>query len=148
MRFFKDFKEFAIKGNMFDMAVGIIIGTAFNKIVSSLVSDIIMPIIGFSIGRVNFSDLAFTLQQRVLGAGGSIEREEVIIKYGNFLDLSFNFLLTTLSIFVVIRLINHLKRKGQDEQDPTVPTPKDIELLAEIRDLLKSNSPTSNATKE
>jgi large conductance mechanosensitive channel len=139
IKIFQDFKEFAIKGNMFDLAIGIIIGTAFNKIVSSLVSDIIMPALGFAVGKVNLSHLSYPLQQRVYSPNGEVRVEEVVIKYGQFLDLLVNFVLITFSIFLVVRFFNHLKRKGEDEKDTSVPTPKDIALLAEIRDLLKSN---------
>lgn len=137
MSIIKEFKEFAVKGNMVDMAVGIIIGTAFGGIVSSLVKDIITPALGVFIGKMDFKNYKLVIQEAVLAQDGSIAREAVSLNYGNFLQVSMDFLIIAGAIFIVIRLINSLKRKAEDENVPSVPTPKDIELLSEIRDLLK-----------
>ena len=117
-----EFKQFAMRGNVLDMAVGIIIGGAFGKIVSSLVSDIIMPPLGLLIGGVNFTQLAITL------------KEGVTINYGNFIQIIFDFLIVAFSIFIVIKLVNSLQRKK--EEAPAEPS-DEIKLLTEIRDLLK-----------
>ena len=137
--FIKEFREFAVKGNLVDLAIGIIIGTAFNKIVSSLVSDIIMPPFGLLFGDKDLTAYKWVLQpaERV---DGETVREAVAIQYGKFLEVSLDFLIIALSLFVVVKLINSLKRKAEDEKDATVPTPKDIQLLSEIRDLLKERN--------
>jgi len=137
MKMIKEFKEFAIKGNMFDMAIGIIIGTAFNKIVSSLVNDIIVPFFGLIIGNVNFQNLKVVLQEEMRNNDGSITQELVAIKYGNLIQVVFDFFIIAFTIFLVIKIFNKLRKKAEDEKDTTVPTPRDIELLSEIRDLLK-----------
>jgi len=138
MKIIKEFKEFAIKGNMFDMAIGIIIGTAFHKIITSLVDDIIMPPFGYLIGRVDFSDLSIVIQKEVVEKGGNVVQELVAFNYGNFIQVMIDFLIITVTIFLVIRLFNKLRRKAEDEKEKEVPTPREIELLAEIRDLLKA----------
>ncbi|HIA35837.1 MAG TPA: large-conductance mechanosensitive channel protein MscL [Flavobacteriales bacterium] len=137
MKILNEFREFALKGNMFDMAVGIIIGAAFNKIVSSLVEDMFMPPLGYVIGRVDFKDLAYELQPRLTDDSGAILQEAVNLRYGAFMQTSIDFVIIALTVFVVIKVINKLKRKAEDETDKTVETPKNIQLLAEIRDLLK-----------
>ena len=136
MKFLKEFKEFAIKGNMFDMAIGIIIGAAFSKIVSSLVHDMIMPSLGFIIGKVNFQSLKIVLQEEVTDDSGSIVQELVAINYGNFIQVVFDFSIIAFTIFIVIKVFNTLRKKAEDEKETSVPTPKNIELLAEIRDIL------------
>lgn len=138
MSLFKEFKEFAVKGNMFDMAIGIIIGVAFNAIVNSLVKDIIMPIFGYLIGGVNFKELMWVLSPEVLDDAGNVIEEMVAIRYGLFIHAIIDFLLIAISIFMVVRLINGLKKKSENAEDTSAPTPKDIELLTEIRDGIKS----------
>ena len=123
-----EFKEFAMKGNVIDMAVGVIIGTAFGKIVSSLVEDVIMPPLGKVIGGVNFSDLAMSLG---LGPDG---KTEVLWKYGNFLQITFQFIIVAFVLFMLIRGINKLKKP--DPAAPPAPPPAQEILLCEIRDLL------------
>jgi len=140
MKIIKEFKEFAIKGNMFDMAIGIIIGVAFNKIVSSLVNDVILPMFSVIVGKVNFQSLTLVLKEKKIDANGGILQELVEVKYGNFIQVTLDFLIIALVIFAVIKVINKIRRKGEDVKDETVSTPKDIELLTEIRDLLKQNS--------
>ena len=137
MKIIKEFKEFAIKGNMFDMAIGIIIGVAFNKIVTSLVNDIILPAFGLLIGNVNFQNINIVLQEEIRDNTGNIIQGLVSIKYGNFIQVVFDFLIIAITIFLVIKIFNKLRKKGENEKDTTVPTPRDIELLSEIRDLLK-----------
>ena len=131
MSMMSEFKEFAVKGKVVDMAVGIIIGGAFGKIVSSFVADVIMPPIGIIIGGVDFSDLAITLKE----AAG--EAEAVVISYGAFIQTVIDFVIIAFAIFMVIRAINSMKR--QEEEKPAAPPgpSKEEVLLTEIRDLLK-----------
>jgi len=132
MGFLKEFKEFAMRGNVMDMAIGIIIGGAFGKIVSSLVKDVIMPPIGLAIGGVDFSDLAVTLKEAADGAAA------VTLNYGAFLQTVFDFMIVALAIFVAIKVMNTLKRKQEEAPPPPPPGPSAEEkLLTEIRDLLK-----------
>jgi large conductance mechanosensitive channel len=131
MSFVKEFREFAIKGNVVDMAVGIIIGAAFGKIVTSFVSDIITPPLGYLIGGVDFTNLKVTLPALQEGT------DPVTINYGIFLQTAFDFIIVAFAIFLVIKAINRLKRK--EEVAPSAPPPPTREevLLTEIRDLLK-----------
>ena len=125
---FKEFKKFAMKGNVMDMAIGVIIGGAFGKIVSSLVADIIMPPIGWLTGGVNFSNLVLTLKK------ASETAPAITINYGLFINTVIDFVIIAFSIFVVIRQINKFKKK--EEQKPAEPT-EEVLLLREIRDNLK-----------
>jgi large conductance mechanosensitive channel len=128
MSFVQEFKEFAMKGNVVDMAIGIIIGAAFGKIVSSFVADVIMPPLGLLIGEVNFSDLAITLKPATEQAAA------VTLNYGRFLQAVFDFLIVALAIFFAIKVMNKMHRKAPT---PAPPPPSNQEkLLAEIRDLL------------
>ena len=141
--FLSDFKKFAMKGNVIDMAVGVIIGGAFGKIVTSIVNDIIMPPIGLLVGGVNFKDLKLVMKDAVVAADGTVEQAAVTLNYGNFLQQTFDFLIIAFSIFVIIRIIGNLTRKKEQEQAaaPTPPPPApsaEEKLLTEIRDLLKN----------
>ncbi len=132
MSFVKEFREFAVKGNVVDMAVGIIIGAAFGKIVTSFVNDIITPPLGYLIGGVDFTDLAVTLPAVREGM------DPVTINYGAFLQTTFEFLIVAFAIFLVIKMINRLKRKEEvAPSTPPPPPPRQEVLLEEIRDLLK-----------
>lgn len=128
MGMMKEFKEFAVKGNVVDMAVGIIIGAAFGKIVSSFVGDVIMPPIGVLLGGVDFSKLAFTVKE----AAGEVPA--VVIGYGKFIQTFIDFTIIAFAIFIAIKAINSLKRK--EEAAPAEPSAQE-KLLVEIRDLLK-----------
>ena len=131
MSMIKEFKEFAIKGNMIDMAVGIIIGAAFGKIVSSLVKDVIMPPLGILIGGVDFKDLAVTLKE----AAG--DAPAVTLNYGMFIQTCVDFLIVAFAIFMAVKVINVLKKKEEAKPaEPPKPS-REEELLTEIRDLLK-----------
>lgn len=136
-KFLNEFKDFAIKGNVADMAVGVIIGGSFGKIVSSIVNDIIMPPIGWLIGGVNFSDLKITLPAINTG----LEKlEPATINYGNFIQTVLDFLIIAFCIFLIIRGLNIIKRKSHkapETPQKTEPT-KEEQLLTEIRDLLKN----------
>ena len=135
MGFVKEFKEFAMRGNVLDMAVGVVIGGAFGKIVSSLVADVFMPIISVVTGGVNFTDWKFVLKSVAVEGVGTTP--EVTINYGNFLQVTFDFLIIAFVIFLVIKAINKVKKKEAEEPAAPVAPPEDIELLREIRDLLK-----------
>ncbi len=132
MGMIKEFKQFAVKGNMIDMAVGIIIGAAFGKIVSSLVADVIMPPIGVLIGGVNFTALKLTLKP----AEGDVAA--VTLNYGNFVQVAIDFLIIAWAVFLMVKAINTMKRK--EEAAPAAPPApsKEVVLLGEIRDLLKA----------
>ncbi|HZP67465.1 MAG TPA: large-conductance mechanosensitive channel protein MscL [Rudaea sp.] len=132
MSFFHDFKEFATRGNVVDLAVGVVIGAAFGKIVSSLVDNVIMPPIGYLIGGIDFSDLMIRIGNPVADAKGTITGGAVI-KYGVFLNTIIQFMIIALAIFVVVRLINRFMPK----KAPPAPS-AEVQLLTEIRDALKA----------
>lgn len=139
-KFLNEFKQFAMRGNVIDLAVGVIIGAAFGKVTSSLVGDIIMPPIGVLIGGVNFTDLVITLKQASVTATGEII-PAVTINYGSFIQTIIDFLIIAFTIFLFIKLINKLNRQKAKATPATLPTsPADIQLLTEIRDLLKQQS--------
>ena len=130
MGFISEFKEFAMKGNVMDMAVGVIIGGAFGKIVSSLVDDILMPIVGMITGNIDFTSLAFQI-----GDG----EEAAVLKYGNFIQNTVDFIIVAFCIFLMLKAINKMNRKKAEPEAPAAPAgPTQEELLAEIRDLLKN----------
>jgi large conductance mechanosensitive channel len=134
MSMLQEFKEFAIKGNMIDMAVGIIVGAAFGKIVSSFVADVVMPPIGIMVGGVDFTKLAVTLKDAAEGAPA------VTLNYGNFIQTMVDFTIIALAIFMVVKLINKLKKaEAAAPEAPAAPTKEEL-LLTEIRDLLKSKN--------
>lgn len=129
MSVIKEFRDFAVKGNVVDMAVGVIIGAAFGKIVSSLVGDVVMPPLGVIIGGVDFSELAVTLRAPIEG------REAVMLRYGKFIQTIIDFAIIAFSIFLAVKLVNRMKRK--EVAAPTAPPTKQEQLLTEIRDLLR-----------
>jgi large conductance mechanosensitive channel len=130
MGMLSEFKDFAIKGNVVDMAVGIIVGAAFGKIVSSFVGDVIMPPIGVAMGGVNFSDLAITIQE----AAGEVPA--VMIKYGAFVQTIIDFVIVAMAIFMAVKVMNHMKKKEEEAAEEPAPSKEEV-LLTEIRDLLK-----------
>ncbi|MCA9311074.1 MAG: large-conductance mechanosensitive channel protein MscL [Phycisphaerales bacterium] len=139
MGFISEFKEFAMRGNVMDMAVGIVIGAAFGKIVSSFVADVIMPPVGIITGGTDFSDQTLTLQgAKVLEDGTEVAA--VTLNYGSFINTVIDFLIVAFAIFVVIKIMNSMKRK-QEEKPAAPPAPsKEEVLLTEIRDLLARQS--------
>lgn len=139
-KFLQEFKEFAMKGNVVDMAIGVIIGAAFGKIVSSLVNDIIMPAIGVLTGGINFSEYKFVIQKGVT-EGTEVITPEVAITWGAFVQTIFDFLIVAFCIFLAIKAMNRFKRKAEEAPAPEAPAgPTDTELLTEIRDLLKKQA--------
>jgi large conductance mechanosensitive channel len=142
MGFVKEFKEFAVKGNVVDMAVGVIIGGAFGKIVSSLVNDVVMPPLGYLTGGMDFSNLKIVIKKAVM-EGETVTTPEVAISYGLFINNVVNFLIIALVIFTVVKAMNNLKRKEKAAPPPAPaapPKPTDVDLLIEIRDLLKKQN--------
>lgn len=137
----KEFKDFAMRGNVVDMAVGIVIGGAFGKIVSSLVNDVLMPPIGLLLGGVNFTDLKITVKEASVDAAGQAINA-VTLNWGNFVQVLIDFLIIAFAIFMVIKGMNSLKKKKEAAPvaPPAPPAPSaEEQLLAEIRDLLKKN---------
>lgn len=134
----QEFKTFAMRGNVIDMAVGVIIGGAFGKIVSSLVADVIMPLVGLLVGGINFSQLKWTIKPAVMD-GDAVVSPEVSLNYGNFIQVTFDFLIIAVSVFLMVKAINTLSKKKKEEVAKPVPPPPsdEVKLLAEIRDLLK-----------
>ncbi|MBQ6939658.1 MAG: large-conductance mechanosensitive channel protein MscL [Muribaculaceae bacterium] len=144
MSFLKDFKAFAMRGNVIDMAVGVIIGGAFGKIVTSVVNDIIMPPIGLLVGGVNFTDLKLVMKPAELNEAGEEIVAAVTLNYGNFLQQTFDFLIIAFSIFLFISLIKKVSDRMKTEEPAPEPAPapapepsNEEKLLTEIRDLLK-----------
>ena len=136
MGFFKEFKEFAMKGNVMDMAVGVIVGGAFGKIVSSLVDDVLMPIVGMLTGGVDLSGLEYKMMIPAVDGGEPIAG--ATLKYGAFIQNIIDFLIVAFCIFLMIKGMNKLTKKKEEEPAPAAPAgPTQEELLAEIRDLLK-----------
>lgn len=136
MGLFKEFKEFAMRGNVIDLAVGVVIGAAFGKIVTSLVDDIIMPPIGYLTGGVDFTSLKYVIKP----ADAATEAAEVAINYGNFINVVIQFIIVAFCIFILVKGINSLNRKKVEAPAaPPAPT-KEETLLTEIRDLLKSKA--------
>lgn len=136
----KEFKEFALKGNVLDMAIGVIIGGAFGAIVTSLVNDIFTPIIGYLTAGADFTSLKYVIAQAVVENGETI-KEAVVISYGHFLQSIFNFITVALSVFMFVKLINKAKRKSVDKPEEAPPvTPEDILLLRDIKELLKEKN--------
>jgi large conductance mechanosensitive channel len=136
----KEFKDFAVKGNMLDMAVGIIIGGAFGKIVSSLVNDVIMPPLGALLGGVDFTDLKLPIKPAVVDEAGATIAEAVNLNYGNFIQTSVDFIIVAFAIFMVIKAMNRLKKKETVAPAAPPPAPEptaEEKLLTEIRDLMK-----------
>lgn len=140
MKLLKEFKEFAVKGNMMDMAIGIIIGAAFNKVIDVLVKKVILPPLTLLTSGVNFKEQRLILKDAVLDASGKTLTDEVAIGYGALGEALIDFLIIGVTIFVVVKFLNKLRNKAQDSKDKTVATPKDIELLARLTDLMEEQN--------
>ena len=144
MGFLKEFKEFAVKGNVMDMAVGVIIGGAFGKIVTSVVNDIIMPPVGLLIGGVDFSEMKLTMKEAVLNAAGEVVTPAVTWNYGAFIQQVVDFAILAFCVFILVKAINSLNKKKEAPAPAPAPAPepepsKEEVLLTEIRDLLKES---------
>lgn len=148
-KFFADFKAFITKGNIIDMAVGVIIGGAFGKIVTSLVNDIITPLISILTGKVSLTELKWVINEAVLDEAGAIVTPELALTYGNFLQNIIDFLIIAISIFVVLRImvtaqkkLESLKKKEEEEkkEEPAAPAETELSVLKEIREMLKKDT--------
>ena len=139
MGFFAEFKEFASKGNVIDLAVGVIIGAAFGKIVDSLVGDVIMPVVSKIFGGLDFSNYFIPLAGQTAATLADAKKEGAVLAYGSFITVSLNFMILAFVIFLMIKQINRLKREPEAAPAPAEPppTPEDVVLLREIRDSLK-----------
>ena len=146
-KFFEEFKAFAMRGNVIDMAVGVVIGGAFGKITTSIVNDIIMPLISMLTGGINFSDWKWVLKEAVMemGADGVMVEKaaEVSVKFGNTIAIILDFIIIAFAVFCMVKALNNLHKKKEEpapepEAEPEPPAPTSEELLAEIRDLLKN----------
>ena len=141
MSLIKEFKDFAMRGNVIDMAVGVIIGAAFGKIVSSLVDDIIMPLVGVATGGMNFTDYKWVIQKAVIdGTTNEVLTPEVTMNWGSWVQTIVDFIIVAFCIFIAIKAINKMKRDNEAPAEPaSAPEPtKEEQLLTEIRDLLKN----------
>ena len=142
-KFFEEFKTFAMRGNVIDMAVGVVIGGAFGKITTSIVNDIIMPLISMLTGGINFSDWKWVLKEAVLNAAGEVEAAEVAVNFGNTIAVVVDFIIIAFAVFCMVKALNNLHRKKEEpapepEPEPAPPAPTTEELLTEIRDLLRA----------
>ena len=136
MSFVQEFKTFAMRGNVIDLAVGVVIGAAFGKIVTSFVDGIVMPLLGLVTGGVDFSDRVVVLRDAVLGPDGKEVAAAVLFKYGAFIQTVVDFVIVAFAIFLVVKMINRMKRK--EEAAPAAPPSEEVLLLREIRDQLKA----------
>ncbi len=139
MKLFKEFKEFAVKGNMMDIAIGVIIGAAFNKVIDVLVKEVLLPPLTFLTSGVTLEDRKWIIQEAILD-NGTIVTPEVAVKYGKLLEVSIDFLIIGFTVFVIVKFMNRLKTKAQDPKDKKVKTPKEIELLDKINTQLEKQN--------
>lgn len=135
-KFLTEFKEFAVKGNMIDIAIGVIIGAAFNKVIDSIVKEILMPPLSLMTNGGKFENNKIVLREALM-KGEAIIQEEVAIGYGKLLEATIDFAIITFTVFLMVKVIHSLKKKAEDPKDGTVATPKDIELLSKISDLME-----------
>ena len=140
MTFLKEFKEFAVKGNMMDMAIGIIIGASFNKVIDVLVKKVLMPPLSLMTDGLNFQDKKLMLREASLDTSGAIIAEEVAIQYGALFEALIDFTIIGLTVFLVVKAMNKLRDKSQDTKNVTVKTPKDIQLLSDLTELMEEQN--------
>jgi len=138
MGIIKEFKEFSIKGNALDLAIGVIIGAAFGKIIASLVNDVIMPPIGLLVGGINFTGLKYVMRNAVIDPTGKVLSEAVTLNYGNFVQTAFDFFLIAMCVFLLVKIINSVKTSEDAKTAKSVEPSAEVRLLGEIRDLLKN----------
>ncbi|MFL1011555.1 large conductance mechanosensitive channel protein MscL [Flavisericum labens] len=140
MKLIKEFKEFAVKGNMIDMAIGIIIGASFNKVIDVLVKQVFLPPLSLLTNGVNFEERRIILRDAATDAEGAILTDEVAIGYGALGEVVLDFLIIGFTVFIVVKFMNRLKNRAQDTKDKTVATPKDIELLTNLNTLMEEQN--------
>ncbi|WP_028282946.1 large conductance mechanosensitive channel protein MscL [Olleya marilimosa] len=148
MKFLREFKEFAVKGNMMDMAIGIIIGASFNKVIDVLVKKVFLPPLSLLTDGLNFQDKRYILRDEIVDADGVITSQEVAIYYGELFEVMLDFLIVGLTVFIVVKAMNRLRDKSHDTKNKTVKTPKDIELLAKLSDLMEEQNALLKASKK
>jgi len=140
MKLIKEFKEFAVKGNMMDMAIGIIIGAAFNKVIDVLAKQVILPPLSLLTDGVNIGDRKLILRDAVVDTAGTVTTAEVAVAYGKLSEVFLDFLIIGFTVFIIVKFMNKLRNKAQDTKDETVVTPKDIQLLSDLKDLMEEQN--------
>ena len=140
MKLLQEFKEFAVKGNMMDMAIGIIIGASFNQVIDVLVKQILLPPLSLLSDGINLDNKKLILRESQTNSLGDISVQEVAISYGQFIETFLDFLIVGFTIFMVVKFINRLNKKAEDPGDKTISTPKNIQLLMEMNSLLKEQN--------
>lgn len=140
MKLLKEFKEFAVKGNMMDMAIGIIIGAAFNKVIDVLAKQVLLPPLSLLSDGANFQDKKLILREALLDTSGTVITSEVAVEYGALIEVFIDFIIIGFTVFIVVKAMNRLRNKAQDTTDETVTTPKDIELLSDLRNLMEEQN--------
>lgn len=134
--FFKEFKEFAVKGNMMDMAIGIIIGASFNKVIDVLVKKVLMPPLSLLTDGINLQDKKIVLREGTFDEAGKVIADEVVMQYGALAEAFMDFIIIGITVFLVVKAMNRLRDKSHDAKDKTVKTPKDIQLLTDLNELM------------
>lgn len=140
MKLLKEFKEFAVKGNMMDMAIGIIIGAAFNKVIDVLAKQVLLPPLSLLSDGANFENKKIVLRDAVTNASGEVTITEVAIAYGKLFEVFLDFLIIGFTVFIVVKAMNRLRSKANDTKNKTVATPKDIELLSDLKELMEEQN--------
>ncbi|WP_430468515.1 large conductance mechanosensitive channel protein MscL [Winogradskyella ouciana] len=140
MKLLKEFKEFAVKGNMMDMAIGIIIGAAFNKVIDVLAKQVLLPPLSLLSDGTNFENKKIVLRDAVTNASGEVTITEVAIAYGKLFEVFLDFLIIGFTVFIVVKAMNRLRSKANDTKNKTVATPKDIELLSDLKELMEEQN--------
>ena len=140
MKLLQEFKEFAVKGNMMDMAIGIIIGASFNQVIDVLVKQVLLPPLSLLSDGINLDNKKFILRETQTNTVGEVSIQEVAISYGQFIETFLDFLRVGFTIFIVVKFINRLNKKAEDPSDKTISTPKNIQLLMDMNELLKEQN--------
>ena len=140
MKLLQEFKEFAVKGNMMDMAIGIIIGASFNQVIDVLVKQVLLPPLSLLSDGINLDNKKFILRESQINTLGEVSVQEVAISYGQFIETFLDFLIVGFTIFIVVKFINRLNKKAEDPSDTTISTPKNIQLLMDMNELLKEQN--------
>ncbi|AXO79740.1 large conductance mechanosensitive channel protein MscL [Olleya aquimaris] len=148
MKFLKEFKEFAVKGNMMDMAIGIIIGASFNKVIDVLVKKVFLPPLSLMTDGLNFQNKRLILRDAITNNEGVITTQEVAVHYGELFEVFLDFLIVGFTVFLVVKAMNRLRDKSQDVKNKTVKTPKDIELLSRLSELMEEQNSLLKASKK
>lgn len=148
MKFLKEFKEFAVKGNMMDMAIGIIIGASFNKVIDVLVKKVFLPPLSLMTDGLNFQNKRLILRDAITNNEGATTTQEVAVHYGELFEVFLDFLIVGFTVFLVVKAMNRLRDKSQDVKNKTVKTPKDIELLSRLSELMEEQNSLLKASKK